>query len=92
MVPCRMPIWLAGVVAGSLGRHSAIWWVPVRIQRESVGSVPARTHHSSTGHGTPSAWTKRMPSTSGSGTWWVRRRARRRKAAVTASSVPAVAR
>ena len=51
MVPCRMPIWLAGVVAGSLGRHSAIWWVPLRIQRESVGRVPARTHHSSTGHG-----------------------------------------
>ena len=49
MVPCRMPIWLAGVVAGSLGRHSAIWWVPLRTQRDSVGSVPARTHHSSTG-------------------------------------------
>ena len=49
MVPCRIPIWLAGVVAGSLGRHSTERCVPLRIQRESVGTVPARTHQSSTG-------------------------------------------
>ena len=49
MVPWRMPIWLAGVVAGSIGRHSVMWCVPSRSHRDSVGRVPARTHHSSTG-------------------------------------------
>ena len=92
MVPCRMPIWLAGVVAGSLGFHSAIRCEPVRIHRPRVGSVPARTPHSSTGNGTPSAWMKTMPGTSASGSSAGRlRRAPRRSPAVTASSVPAVA-
>ena len=92
MVPCRMPIWLAGVVAGSLGRHSAIRCDPLRIHRDSVGRVPARTPQSSTGNGTPSAWTNTMPGTSGSSSAGGRlRRAPRSRLAVTASSVPAVA-
>ncbi len=46
-----MPIWLAGVVAGSAGRHSASRWDPSRSHRESVGRVPALMHHSRTGYG-----------------------------------------
>ena len=74
MTPCRMPIWLAGVVAGSLGVHSAIVWLPDRIHRVSVGTVPAETAIWSTGNGTPSIWTNSTPSTSGSSTSTGRRR------------------
>jgi hypothetical protein len=41
MVPCRMPIWFAGVVAGSIGVHSTIRYAPLRIHRERFGRVPA---------------------------------------------------
>ena len=58
----------------------------------SVGSVPARTPQSSTGNGTPSAWTNTMPGRSASARSGGRlRRAPRSRLAVTASSVPAVA-
>ncbi len=91
LVPCRMPIWLAGVVAGSRGRHSAIWCEPLRTQRERVGRVPPFTPNSRTGNGTPSACTKTTPGTSASGrTVPLRRLALRTRPAVTASSVPAV--
>ena len=66
-------------------------WLPSRNHRDSVGRVPARTHHSRTGYGTPSAWTNTTPGTAGSGTVAGWRRARRSSEAVTASSVPAVA-
>ena len=42
MVPCRMPIWLAGVVAGSLGRHSTVLVRaaadPARERRQRAGA------------------------------------------------------
>ena len=54
--------------------------------------MPARTPHSRTGYGTPSAWMNTIPGTSASGSSAGRlRRAPRRRVAVTASSVPAVA-
>ena len=86
-----MPIWLAGVVAGSRGRHSAIWCEPLRTQRDRVGRVPPFTPSSRTGNGTPSACTNTTPGTSASGrTVPLRRLALRIRPAVTASSVPAV--
>ena len=66
VVPCRIPIWLAGVVAGSVGVHSMNWWLPSRIHRDRVGRVPPMTPHWRTGKGTPSSCTNRMPVTSGS--------------------------
>jgi hypothetical protein len=91
IVPCRIPIWLTGVVAGSLGVHSTIRCEPSRTQRERVGRVPARTPHSSRGKGTPSAWTNTTPGIPGSSTRSrPTRRRRRSSVAVTASSVPAV--
>ena len=66
ITPCRMPIWLAGVVAGSFGVHSRSSWVPERIHRVRVGTVPAVTAICNTGNGTPSSCTKTTPSTSGS--------------------------
>ncbi len=74
MTPCRIPIWLAGVVAGSLGVHSVIRWLPDRIHRVKVGTVPAVMAICSTGNGTPSIWTNNTPSTSGSSTTTGRRR------------------
>ena len=89
VVPCRIPIWLAGVVAGSVGVHSMNSWLPLRIHRDSVGRVPPMTPHCSTGKGTPSSCTNRMPVTSGSATG-LPRRAPRTRWAKTASLVPAV--
>ena len=89
VVPCRIPIWLAGVVAGSVGVHSMNSWLPPRIHRDRVGRVPPMTPHWSTGKGTPSSCTNRMPVTSGSGTG-LPRRAPRTRCANTASLVPAV--
>jgi len=89
VVPCRIPIWLAGVVAGSVGVHSMNSWLPPRIHRDNVGRVPPMIPHCSTGKGTPSSCTNSMPVTSGSGTGSPRRAPRTRRAK-TASLVPAV--
>ncbi len=90
MTPCRMPIWLAGVVAGSFGVHSCSACVPPRIHRERVGTVPAVTAIWSTGKGTPSSCTNTTPGTSGSSTCagWRRLAATRRP--TKAPPVPAV--
>ena len=65
ITPCRIPIWLAGVVAGSFGVHSVRWWPPERIHRDIVGTVPAVTDICRTGKGTPSSWTNTTPGTRG---------------------------
>ena len=48
MVPCSRPIWLAGVVAGSFGRHSAIRWLPLadppRQRRQGAGAHAPLEH------------------------------------------------
>ena len=90
MTPCRMPIWLAGVVAGSLGVHSCSVWVPPLIHRDRVGTVPALTAICSTGKGTPSSWTKTTPQTSGSSISTSRPRLEATIRPTSASEVPAV--
>ena len=90
MTPCRIPIWLAGVVAGSLGVHSVITWLPDLIHRVSVGTVPAVTAICSTGNGTPSIWTNNTPSTSGSSTLTGRRRWRDTRRPTSTWDVPAL--
>ena len=90
VVPCRMPIWLAGVVAGMLGVHSTRRCEPDRTQRARVGRVPAMTPHCRTGYGTPSSCTNTTPGRSGSPTVVGCRRACRIILAVTAWLVPAV--
>ena len=89
-VPCRMPCWLAGVVHGSWTVHSLRRWDPVSTHRRRVGIVPDCSAHCATGNGRPSSCTNTTPSTSGSGTSALFR-PNPRRAAVKASSVPAVA-
>ena len=90
ITPCRMPIWLAGVVAGSLGVHSCRRCVPDRTHRVSVGTVPAVIAICSTGNGTPSSWTKTTPSTSGSSSLVGRRRAEETRRLTRTCDVPAL--
>ena len=90
MTPCRMPIWLAGVVAGSLGVHSCSRCVPDLTHRVSVGTVPAVIAICSTGKGTPSICTNTTPSTSGSASLAGRRRAEATRRLTSTCSVPAL--
>jgi hypothetical protein len=90
MVPCRMPSGLAGVVHGSCAVQERSWYSPPANQRRMWGTAPDWTAHCITGNGTPSSCTKSTPSTSGSGTGWGRRAARRVSEVTSPSSVPAV--
>ena len=90
ITPCRIPIWLAGVVAGSLGVHSRTVCVPERTHRDRVGTVPAVIAIWRTGKGTPSSWTNSTPSTSGSATSTGRRRLDATSFATSTCDVPAL--
>jgi hypothetical protein len=90
ITPCRIPSWLAGVVAGSFGVHSARSYAPDRIQRDRVGTVPAVTAIWTTGKGTPSICTNTTPGISESVRATGRRLAPDTNRATRASSVPAV--
>jgi uncharacterized protein YbaR (Trm112 family) len=64
LLPRRRPAWLAEVCEGRSAVHSIIRWLPLRIQRDSVGRLPARTCAMSSGAARPSIWMNTTPGTS----------------------------
>ncbi len=75
-VPWRIPAWLAEVWDGSSTSHRVSRWVPVRIQRDIVGTRPAWSCCFRTSWLSPSTWTITRPGTS---VWIASERCMRRR-------------
>ena len=64
LLPSSRPAWLAEVWEGRSAVQPASRWLPSRIQRDSVGRLPARTCARSSGAARPSIWIISTPGTS----------------------------